>query len=207
MEFALLALGVPSNIEKEVRELQSSLYRQSGLASALSLPVMIPLCFLAPDVVHIKQGKLRNTLRSAVGKEAPYLTSKSVAESGGFLLWELAPRRELQRLQRNCKRVFVPANAQQADQQQVKQPDLFPPARGFFLCSLQGRPQAAIPSLTVSEPLVFPAKSAFLLHIRALAVQTTADQDASPPENRAWWGPLFWEKLEAIPLRKSGAAG
>jgi hypothetical protein len=207
MEYALVALAAPSNIEKKVRELQSSLYHQSSLASALSLPVMIPLCFVAPAVVPAKRDKLRDGLRRAIGKEAPYLSSKSIAETSGFLFWELAPRPELQRRQRSCERVFGPENAQQAEQQEAERPDLFPLSRGFFLCSLQGRPLAALPSLTVPESFIFPAKAAFLLHIHTLAVETGSAKDTSCTENRPWWGSLFWEKLEEIPLRKSRAAG
>jgi hypothetical protein len=206
MEYALLALGVPSNIEKEVRELQGSLYRRSGLISALALPTIIPLCFVEPAAVPAKRGKLRESLRSAVGREAPYLTSKSIVENGGFLFWELSPRQELQRLQRSCELVFVSSNAQQAGRPQAKQPDLFPPARGFYLCSLQGRPRSSIPSPRVSESLVFPAKAAFLLNIHILDADIATEKNASPTENRPWWGSLFWEKLETIPLRKSGAA-
>ena len=55
MEYALLALKGPSNIEKKVRELQSSLYRQGGLISALALPVMIPLCFVEPGALPAKR--------------------------------------------------------------------------------------------------------------------------------------------------------
>lgn len=204
MEYALLALKGPSNIEKKVRELQSSLYRQGGLVSALALPVMIPLCFVAPGVIPAKRSDLRDRLRRAVGRAAPYLNSKSIAERDGFLFWDLAPRRELQRLRRDCEKVFTPANSQQGTQQR----DLFPVARGFFLCALEGRSRAAIPSLTVSEPLVFPAKAAFLLLFHTLALETaTAEQGASSAEDRPWWKSLFWEKLEEIPLRKSGAAG
>jgi len=205
VEYALLALKGPTNIENKVRELQRTLYRQGGLVSALSLPVMIPLCFAAPGAVPAKPGELRDSLRRSVGREAPYLTSSSVAESDGFLFWDLAPRQELQRLQRSCQKVFAPEAAQQGAQQ----PDLFPVARGFFLCSLQGRSPATMPSLTVPEPLLFPAKAAILLHLRPLGVEpgtTEPDQDASATEDRQWWNSLFWEKLDEIPLRKLRSA-
>jgi len=205
VEYSLLALKAPSNIEKKVRELQSSLYRQVGLVSALALPVIIPLCFIAPGVVPAKRAELRDSLRRAAGKEAPYLNSKSVAEDAGFLFWDLTPRRELQRLRRNCEKVFAPAAAQQDDRQGTGQPDLFPVARGFLLCSLQGRSRAMMPSLSVPEPLLFPAKAAFLLRFHSLGVELgRTEQNASTTEGRPWWKSLFWEKLEEIPLRKSG---
>jgi hypothetical protein len=208
MEYALLALKGPSNIEKEVRELQRSLYRQGGLVSALALPVMIPLCFIAPRVVPAKRSELRDSLRRAVGKEAPYLNSRSIADSDGFLFWDLAPRRELQRLKRSCEKVFAPTIAQQGDRQEAQQPNLFPVAQGFFLCSLQGRSRATIPSLEVPAPLLFPAKTAILLHVHPLVVEPgTTEQGASSTDSRPWWKSLFWEKLEEIPLRKSRTAG
>ena len=108
MEYALLALKGPSNIEKKVRELQSALYRQGGLASSLALPVMIPLCFVTASAIPAKRGELRDRLRRVVGKEAPRLTSKSIAECDGFLFWDLDPRRKLQQLQRSCEKEFSP---------------------------------------------------------------------------------------------------
>ncbi len=199
MEYALLALKSPSNIEKKVRELQSSLYRQGGLVSALALPVVIPLCFVEPGAFSTSRSELRVSLRRAVGKEAPYLTSGSIVESDGSLFWDLTPRRELQRLRRSCERVFAPA---------ARQPDLFPVTRGFFLCSLQGRSRDAMPSLTISEPLRFPATAAFLLRFRPLDVELeTAQLGPSSVDDRPWWKSLFWEKLEEVPLRKSGTTG
>ena len=209
MEFALLALKVPSNIEKKVRELQSSLYRQGGLASALALPVMIPLCFVEPGVASEKPSELRRRLRLAVGKEAPYLNSKSIAECDGFLFWDLAPRRELQRLQRSCDKVFAPASSQpKAERQGGRQSDLFPVVRGFFLCSLEERSRSAVPPPAVSEPLRFPAKAAFLLYLHPLETEPgRKERDVCATEDRPWWKSLFWEKLGEIPLRKSKTTG
>lgn len=204
MGYALLALRGPSNVEKKVRELQSSLYRQGGLVSALALPVMIPLCFVAPGAVPTKPAELRYCLRRAVGRQAPYLSSRAVAEGDGFLFWNLDPRRELQSLRRNCEKVFAPA----ATRQPAQKPDIFPVARGFFLCSLEGRSPDSIPSLSVSEPLRFPAKAAFLLHVRPLEVEAgRKEQDDSAEDSRRLWKSLFWEKLEEIPLRKTASSG
>jgi hypothetical protein len=212
VEHALLALKGPSNIEKKVRELQSSLYRQVGLISALALPVMIPLCFVEPGSLPANRSELRDSLRRAAGREAPYLNSGSVAESAGYLFWDLTPRRELQRLRRSCEKVFAPEVGGQADQpaarQGVRQQDPFPVARGFFLCSLQGRSRDTIPSLTLSEPLRFPATALLLLRFHPLGVEpVTTEPRPSPTDARPWWKSLFWEKLEEIPLRKSATAG
>jgi hypothetical protein len=198
MEYALLALGGPSNIEKKVREAQSALYRQEGLTSALSLPVVIPLFFLPPAAIPAEVSTLRDTLRDAVGKEAPYLTTKTVSEYGGFLFWELAPRRVLQRLQQRCERVFAPSAVAAEQPPQAGRPELFPVARGFFLCSLQGRPGNSIQPLDLPDSLVFPAGKAFVLRFRTL---TTA---GGTEEQIAWWNSLFWERSEALPLRKPG---
>ena len=208
MQFALVALRGPSNIEKKVRELQSSLYRQCGLASALALPAVIPLCFVKPNRIPEKAGALREHLRRAVGREAPYLTSGAVAVCGDFLFWDLAPRRELQRLQRSCEKVFTAAELLPADPQASVQPDPFPVARGFFLCSLQGRSRGRVPSLVVSRDLRFPAKAASLLQVRTLGLSPGAAGSGSSAEvERPLWKSLYWEKLEEIPLRKSGGGG
>jgi hypothetical protein len=220
VEFALVALSGPSNIEKKVRELQSNLYRRRGLTSALALPVMIPLCLVGLRRIPGKPGHLREHLRRAVGRAAPYLTSGSVAECEGFLFWELAPEEELQSLRRNCESVFVSPDARPGDREAVRQPDLFPLARGFFLCSLQGSPQGFLqgfpqgqnrytaPFLGVSEALRFPVKTAFVLRVHALRLEPgAADQARYVEDDRPSWKSLFWEKLGEIPLRKSRTAG
>jgi hypothetical protein len=207
MEFALLALGGPTNIEKKVRVMQRRLYRQNGLVSALALPAMIPLCFVAPQMIPGTRVKLREALRSAVGREAPYLRSKSLADSDGFLFWDLAPRGELQRLKQSCERGFAPREPAQPTVEDAARSDIFPVARGFFLCSMEGCNRGEITAPEVPDPLVFPAKSAYLLYLRTLAVETQAKQNASSVENRPWWKTLLWEKVEEIPLRKSTAAG
>jgi hypothetical protein len=204
MEYALLALKGPSNIEKNVRELQSTLYRHAGLTSSLALPVMIPLCFVAPNLIPTKRAELRDRLRRAVGKVAPNLRSRTVSESDGFLFWDLSPRRELQRLWSSCQEVFAPAFDDQADQQEFRHPDLFPVARGFFLCSLEGQPLDRAFSLPVPESLLFPAKATMLLRFHPLDSDSGTTQAADDPEDRPWWKSLFWEKLEEIPLRKAG---
>jgi hypothetical protein len=206
MEFVLLALGAPSNIEKKVRDLQTRLYRQGGLASARALPVIIPLCFLDPRLIPSKPEELRKRLHGALGKEAPYLSSGTVAECDGFLYWDLSPRRELQRLRRNCETVFTDSEAGQIDRQPARQPDLFPIARGFFLCSLQGRQKNTLPSLHVSEHVRFPAKAGFLLHLQSLRTEPGATTSSvSSDEEWSPWTALFWEKRGEIPLRKTRA--
>ena len=207
MQFALVALRGPSNIEKKVRELQSTLYRQGGLSSALALPAIIPLCFLELNRIPDQAGALREHLRRAVGREAPYLTSGAVAVCDDFLFWDLAPRRELQRLRRNCEKVFASPEHQPGVPEASRKPPLFPVARGFFLCSLQGRNRGKVPSLDVSQDLRFPAKAAILLQVRALGPGSgAAGADMSAEVDRPLWKSLFWEKLEEIPLRKSGKA-
>ena len=208
MEFALVAFRGPSNLEKTVRELQSALYRQSGLSSALALPALIPLCFIAPRHIPATPGKLRAQLRRGVGREAAYLTGGPIAECGGFLFWDLAPRRELQRLQRSCEKVFARPEARSLDQEAVQQPDLFPVARGYFLCSLQGRKRGTVPSLEVSRDLRFPVKAAFVLRVQTLGMESEVEASgATVEEDRPFGKSLFWEKLAEIPLRKGGTAG
>jgi hypothetical protein len=167
---------------------------------------MIPLCFVAPNLIPAKRTDLRERLRRAVGKVAPYLKTRTVSESDGFLFWDLSPRRELQSLQRSCQEVFALAYDDQADQQEYQHPDLFPVARGFFLCSLEGHPRDRAPCLPVPESLLFPAKAAMLLRFHPLVSDSEPNQTAYEAGGRPWWKSLFWEKLEEIPLRKAGAA-
>jgi hypothetical protein len=208
LEYALLALRGPSNIEKKVRELQTSLYRQGCLVSARALPVMIPLCFLDSRHIPSKPGELRESLRRALGKAAPYLNSGSVAECDGFLYWNLSPRRELQRLRRSCQKAFPSVDTKQEDRRAAEQQELFPVARGFFLCSLQGHRGTTLPCLKVPEPLRFPAGAAFLLHVRTLGGHSGVSEPAASTDNgQSPWTALFWEKLEEIPLRKTRTDG
>ena len=203
-----MALRGPSNIEKKVRELQSNLYRQGGLSSALALPAFIPLCFVAHGRMAGTSGKLREQLRRAVGREAPYLTGGAIAECGGFLFWNLAPRRELQHLKRSCEKVFVsPPDTRSPDKEATRELDPFPVARGFFLCSLQGRNSNTVPSLKVSQDLRFPVKAAIVLRIQTLSMDIgTAEQGTSAKDDRPLWKSVLWEKLEEVPLRKGGTA-
>jgi hypothetical protein len=199
VEYLLLGLTGPSNVERKVRELQTFLYRRSGLDSALPLPVIIPICFVDPAFIPEKPSTLRDALCTAFGKQAPYLSCSSAVERDGFLFWELAPLGELRDLQNSCERVFVPERASHGNQHQTYQPDLFPVALGFYLCSLQGRSPGSIPPLPLPESLVFPARTAFLLSIHIL--KDTLGREAGP-----WWSTLYWEKVEAVPLRKTGTA-
>jgi hypothetical protein len=220
VEHALLFLKAPSNIEKKVRELTICLYRDWNLLSARALPVMIPLCFVALHSVASTPAQIRDAIRRAAGKRAPFFRSGSILESGGYLYWDLEPRAELERLKESCGQVFSASDAASgggthtpprarlnaptdADADRRKR-SLFPTARGFYLCSLEGRMQSAPPSLAVPEPLSFPAKAAVLLRLRSLSEERQAGEQAGPlPAKQPWWQSLFWEEVGRVPLRKS----
>jgi hypothetical protein len=149
---------------------------------------------------------LRERLRRAAGRQAPYLTGGPIEECGGFLFWNLVPRGELQRLQRSCEKVFTSPGTRPSDRETAEQPDLFPLARGFFLCSLQGRSRDTVPPLEVSRALRFPLTAAFALRVQTLEADSGSEENGVSAEgNRSPWKSIFWEKLEEIPLRKDGA--
>ncbi|UCF99035.1 MAG: hypothetical protein JSV89_05730 [Spirochaetaceae bacterium] len=217
MEHVLLFLKAPTNIEKTVRELQVALYREAGLVSALALPVMIPLCFVSEHYVSKKATENRDALRRAMGKLAPFLRSGAVVEQEGCLFWDLEPREELQRLHHSGRQVFGREGLQsdaprpaakpprtKSSKQVTEQAALFPVARGFFLCSLEGQAQSALPSLPFPKALRFPAKGAALLRFRPLEADLEPGKQRDTTSRQGpWWRSLFWEELERIPLRKA----
>lgn len=218
MECTLLSLEAPSNIEKMVRELKTFLYREGGLTSARALPVMIPLCFLSPALAGQNRSELRDALRQALGRQAPVLRSGPIMENGGYLFWDLQPADELQRLGRRSAEVLSPGGQLPGEAASGAPPDgapfqPFPPARGFILCSLEGRSLSDLPPLEAPERLPFPAKAAVILRLRSLkrsleAAPRPAQREPGASEPNAsvagpWWRSLFWEELERIPLRKS----
>jgi hypothetical protein len=202
-ELLLLYLKAPSNIDKRVRELQTALYRNGGFISALALPIMIPLYFLSPQYIDSRPAELQATLRRAVGKQAPLFHSGSLQERDGYLFWNLEPSKELERLERNCRRVFTPQDPQQRERRRHSASELFPTARGFFLCFLEGRGSSRFPLPASPDPLTFPAKAAILLRLRPLALEGgEVEQGTSDSELRSWWRSIYWEEIARVPLRK-----
>jgi len=188
VDYLLLGLKAPTNIEKRVTELKTSLYRDWELASALALPVMIPLSFLPPQPASQDSGGLRSALRRVVGKQAPYFRTTSIIEIEGFLFWQVEPREELQRLAASCS----------------KQEPLFPVGFGFYLGSVEGQSGTRITSIPAPEPLSFPARAAVLIRVHPLGGEAQgAEQGSAVTEAGAWWQSLFWEELARLPLRKA----
>jgi hypothetical protein len=197
VDYWILGLKAPTNIEKKVTELQTSLYRDWELASALTLPVMIPISFLPPGPASQEPEALRSALRGIVGKQAPYFRSASIIVVEGCLFWDLEPREQLQRLAARCSEGFPRGESQQEP--------LFPVGRGFYLGSVEGRSGSGIASIPAPEPLSFPARAAVLMRIHPLVgdIQETAqgmEQDRAATQ--MWWQSLFWEELVRLPLRK-----
>ena len=187
-----------TKIEKRVTELQTSLYRDWELASALALPVMIPLSFLPPQPASQDSGGLRSALRRVVGKQAPYFHTASIIEIEGFLFWQLEPREQLQRLAASCLEDFARGDS--------KQGRLFPVGFGFYLGSGEGQSGSRITSIPAPEPLSFPARAAVLIRVHPLVgdVQTTAEgAEQGRTATQKWWQSLFWEELARLPLRKA----
>lgn len=196
-DYWILGLTAPTNIEKTVIELQTSLYRDWELASARSLPVMIPLAFLPPKPSSRVPETLRIALRRAVGKQAPYFRTDSIIEIDGCLFWNLEPREQLQQLAAKTSEGFAQGDSQQEP--------LFPVGRGFYLGSVERRVGSGIASIPVPEPLSFPAPAAVLIRLRPLVEDNRVpDQGAEQgcTATPTWWESLFWEELARLPLRK-----
>jgi hypothetical protein len=197
VDYWILGLKAPTNIEKKVAELQTSLYREWGLASALTLPVMIPISFLPPETASQRPTALRSALRRVVGKQTPYFRSASIIEIEGCLFWDLEPREQLQQLAARCTEGFAQGDSQQET--------LFPVGRGFYLGSVEGPFGSGIASIPAPEPLSFPARAVVLIHVHPLMgdIRETAqgtEQDRAAKQ--VWWQSLFWEELARLPLRK-----
>jgi len=194
VDYWILGLKAPTNIEKRVTELQTSLYRDWELASALALPVMIPISFLPPQPASQDSGGLRSALRRVVGKQAPYLRTASISEIEGFLFWQLEPRDELQRLAASCSKDFARGDSEQEP--------LFPVGFGFYLGSVEGQSGSRITSIPAPEPLSFPARAAVLIRVHSLGGEAQgAEQGCTATQT--WWHSLFWEELARLPLRKA----
>ena len=196
-DYWILGLKAPTNIEKKVTELQTSLYREWELASALSLPVMIPISFLPPGPASQRPAALRSALRGVVGTQTLYFRSALIIEIEGSLFWDLEPREQLQRLAAKCAEGFPRSDSQHEP--------LFPVGRGFYLGSVEGRSGSGITSIPTPEPLSFPARAAVLIRVHPL-VGDIQETDHGTEQDRAatqmWWQSLFWEELARLPLRK-----
>jgi hypothetical protein len=83
MEFALMVLSPPSNIDRLIGELQEQLFSELGLASALALPVMLPLLYLPVEQAEgfFKQA-LKETEHSLFGFRIASLDLTVVKEEG-----------------------------------------------------------------------------------------------------------------------------
>lgn len=190
-DYWILGLKAPTNIEKKVTGLQTSLYRDWELASALALPVMIPISFLPLQPASQDPAALRSALRRVVGKQAPYFRTASIIEIEGFLFWQLEPREQLQRLAARCLEDFARSDSE----------PLFPVGRGFYLCAVEGQSGSRIASIPAPEPLSFPARAAVLIRVHPLVGEAqVVEQGCAVKET--WWQSLFWEEVARLPLRK-----
>jgi hypothetical protein len=220
--FYLLALKAPTNVEKKVLEIKEELFRRHGLASALALPVGIPVfCLPCPPEV----GDLRRRIREAVGRRAPVFSTAAVTEFEGCLFWELEPAETLLELGQACRRLLSPAVPFSAEAAAPGQESLkavpFTAGRGFFLADLEGRspPSVEVTSQPVPASLRFPAQAAVLIRITVLVPQppgnhrpaASAEPGAAPEGEPCpggaqpagpWWQALYWEEILRLPLRK-----
>jgi hypothetical protein len=194
VDYWILGLKAPTNIEKKVTELQTSLYRNWELASAVALPVMIPISFLPPQPDSEDPATLRRTLRQVVGKQAPSFRTASIIEIEDFLFWQLEPREQLQRLAASCSEGLARGDARQESP--------FPVGQGFYLGALEGQSEPRVDSIAAPEPLSFPARAVVLIRVHLLAGDVpTTDQGCAATQK--WWQSLFWEELARLPLRKA----
>ena len=174
-----LAVILPhSNIDRAVGEIQDTIFTCFGLASALALPVMIPLRILSPDTNPSDFLSLfENHPRRLTGQSSTY----RIVDESLFLSTRLSTEENLD--------VNFPSPA---DYQKGDYPKLFPVREGFFLCSQeQGVPLEKV-LIRLNQP---PS-----LHFKPLGYALIALETSDLPE---WWRQTQWEIESLIKCRKS----
>jgi hypothetical protein len=170
--FSLVALAAPGSVEAAVGRLQAGLFAAHGLLSAMALPPLVPLAFVPPQP---RPRALLAALERSVS--APWrIGARGLAWVDGWLYLGIDSGGTWAAL-----RAAALARCGEAAA-------LFPAAEGFYLgCGEAGAEQraAAGPAAPV---LVFSSCDIALVDIRAAG---------SGP----WWKEVYWEIIEALPLR------
>jgi len=195
------ALLAHSNIDRAIGRIQEEIFSSFGLTSALALPPMIPLRFLAGNplpgdssrdaepapTARALDGLTVRTTSFRVVENALYLGAESRLPSG---------RRTGSTVGLGVDDVLerLPLGAH------VDTDDpLFPPAPGFFLCVDQETCGESALLRRVAEA-VAPAPA---LHFHPLGIGIFTVEAQS---SKRWWRALSWEMQSLIRLRKGKAS-
>ncbi len=168
----LVAIIAPGSVEARVGKVQQAIFAEHGLTSAVALPPLIPVAFLADAV----PGLLATIERAA---RAPWrIQTAGIAWEGGSLFLAVSSRGLWGSL-RDGARSLGP----------FRDADLFPAFEGFFAGCGDAEPGM--------RPLIRPNvpdlsfTSGFLA---TLAIRSPRGRDG-------WWREVSWEIMEQRPLR------
>jgi len=172
--YLLCALIPPGSVDAEVGRLKAALFCDHGLASAQSVPPLVPVAFLDPG--RVRPGLLSrlngrvNAGWSATLRDSEWIEGHLYArvESGG--VWTSLRAGALQ----ECG---LPGEG------------LFPAAQGFYLGCVDAPPG----SRAVMCPPI-PPRRFRTADLALVALQTTTP-------GGEWWNDLHWEIMEERPLR------
>ncbi|HVP18965.1 MAG TPA: hypothetical protein VMU36_08195 [Spirochaetia bacterium] len=172
MRHLLLAMLAPGSAEAEIGRVQQHIFADHGLVSAVALPPLVPVAFLAELERVSRRGLLLELNASVVSPYRIALTGLCWREgwlyfafhSGG--VWE-------------SLRAAAPPATQ----------GLFPAFEGFFLGCGESKPEHREMIRPPLPAIGFTSSSLALIEI------TTARLDG------AWWREVSTETLEEIPLR------
>jgi hypothetical protein len=178
--FTLLALVPPGSAEAEVGRLQAGIFAAQGLLSAMAMPPLVPIAFIAtppPEGAQSGAGALLGELEHSV--HAPWrITVGGPAWVSGWLylgidsggMW--AGLRSL-------------ALARCGGEMQAAP---FPAAEGFFLGCGEATPQQRQEIAPAASALSFSSGDLALVRVRTVG-------------SGAWWKDVDWETIDERPLR------
>ncbi len=204
MEFLLCALTPPGSINREIGKIRDILYSRWGLASALALPVLIPLLFLPIDIDIPDKKKLKTLAVSGF-----YCVTRTFAPIGRHLFLGLDCMYRAKELAAFVE-TLIPRSPGKPD---IWRP--IPELSGFYLCELENLSgfEEVIASLEPPPKLHFPihtisfVKAEILSADNTHALPGTGRQVGMEPISTStrfnWWQALQWEEVTVVRLKKA----
>ena len=177
MQISAAVLIPPPHVQRRIASLQEEIFRRFGSASAMALPVMLPLCWLPGAITpsDLSDALAGLTWTSTLLDHGPRRVGPDL-----FLAFDTedGERGVLSTLD---KRLGGLASGSEG---------LFP-CEGVFLCSDDNTEslESVVASLSLDPPLSFSRFTCSLARIEA----------ADPP--RAWWEAVYWELVGEIKFR------
>ena len=179
-EWWILAICPPGSMERVLNDLRATLFERWGCVSALALPPLIPLAFLADRI-----DPLEFSLRFMPALGAARFELEGFARAGGYHY--LAVGGEGSGALLDAVRAAVPRSGEHPE-------ELFPLADGVLLAG----PDLA--EERIGEAVTLPAERRFgsyALKLYRVSVRARAE---------CWWEFVSWRAEAAVPVKKSGAA-